>query len=317
MINGMQLPAIQLESETSDSIRKVMITTSICNYFKKPLNNNATKAINDVKAMLELHSAASDDVELNEMVIKKLADALKFSREFNTTYGYEGRDSAIKAVIALRLASRGAHLWLGHNSRDLISSVIQNWQERSDTQLDSALVLQYAQTLKNSQYAAQFQNDLQSYFDYIFINFRLWNDVSPDEIKLLAKMGANINECKYPVDPILYTPLMLCAGMHYLPLTAALIQAGAHLNTQDALGCTALHTAQLSAIIMRIPDTETTLKLLLDHGADLSLQNCHGNTIFDLVKDNPELRQLLLGYTIKKSKENIVTKLQNRALGKR
>lgn len=308
--SSMQLPAVQLESETSDSIGKVLITSSICNYLKKPLNNNATKAINDIKAILELHPAAADDVELNEMIIKKLADALKFSPEFNTTCGYEGRDSAIKALIALRLATRGAHLWLGHNSRNLISSVMQNWEAHLDTQIDSSLVLQYAQTLKKSQYADQFQNDLRLYFDFISTDFKRFQ-ISPDEIKLLAKMDNNINECKYRVLNTTLNALMLTVLSRNIELVKAMIEAGADLNVQNNFGDTALRMS-----LIRDDADPSRARLLLDHGANMNLHNiCHA-TVFDLPEVGHKFKELLYHYAIKKGKANIVKKLQNRELGK-
>jgi len=316
----MQLPALQMTIEDNDAIEVALVASSINNYLNT-LNSKSdvSQAIKDMQHIFQCHPVAADDIELNQRIINTLADRFKFSDEFNTTAGFLNRSSAIKGLIALRLATKGSHLWLAHyltsNGLSTTASIISNWERCWNTRIDKSLVLNYAHTMQSTAYADQFKNDLQRYWDFIFINFEL-SQKSPDEIKLLAKMGANINECKYIIDPLHeqhpYTPLMLSAGANNQRLTEALIEAGADLNRQNPHGSTAL---MLTAAVNR---RNPTIKILLDHGADMSLQNRSGQTVFDVAQCElyPELKKLLYEYAIEKGSANIVKKLQNRALGK-
>lgn len=327
MINGMQLPALQIASEDRDRISKNMIAASISNYLNTLDSNktDVTQAIKDIQQKFAYHPATADDVALNEKIINVLADRFKFSREFNTTEGFLGRDSAIKGLIALRLANKGAHLWIAQslNSKglNLITSIMGNWKHRQDTQIDTPLVLEYVHTLKNSFIANQFQTDTQDYFDCIFSHLALVQ-TSSDEIKLLAKIGADINQCKYIIHPSphaqhTYTPLMLVAGTGNVELTQALIQTGADINKQNPLYRSTALTVAAKNYRFWPRTIPATIELLLANGADMSIQNKVGDTALDLAEHSPKLKELFYKYAIKKDKANIVKKLQNRELGKK
>jgi len=83
------------------------------------------------------------------------------------------------------------------------------------------------------------------------------------------------------------TPMQYAAFMGHEECIAALIEAGANPNAQNATGMTALHFAAMS--MFSGPAVQCVSKLT-QQGADPTIQNVAGKTCLDCVK-NPEVRK--------------------------
>uniref|UniRef100_A0A8C4SE25 Uncharacterized protein n=1 Tax=Erpetoichthys calabaricus TaxID=27687 RepID=A0A8C4SE25_ERPCA len=90
--------------------------------------------------------------------------------------------------------------------------------------------------------------------------------------QLLLNKGAAVNA----VDKDLATPLHLAAGCGSCVAVGLLIQHGASLHSKDLLHMTPLHYSALKG------SSETLIKLLLDNGADPSLESQWKETPADL-----------------------------------
>ena len=97
-----------------------------------------------------------------------------------------------------------------------------------------------------------------------------------DILKFLIKNGADVN-ISYSSG---MTPLIACCKYtnnykNSLPLIKILVENGANINAQDSHGNTALHYA------IKYSDTPQSVKYLIEHGADMDIENDSGWTPID------------------------------------
>lgn len=94
-------------------------------------------------------------------------------------------------------------------------------------------------------------------------------------IRLLLQAGANVNAS----NELGYTPLYQTTQTGNSPeIVSLLLQAGADTNRADNNGCTALHNASLPDTEEDKPAALAVMRLLLEHGASVNAQDCHGDT---------------------------------------
>jgi ankyrin repeat protein len=103
-----------------------------------------------------------------------------------------------------------------------------------------------------------------------------------DMIQLLAEHGADINDKN--------TGMLIRYAQGSERITKYLIDNGADVDMQDAIGTTALHIAALN-------HRTANAKALLEAGADPSIKNDESKTALDIAKDSDakEIVKLLEG----------------------
>lgn len=99
-----------------------------------------------------------------------------------------------------------------------------------------------------------------------------------DVINLLIDSGANVNV----QDKSGRTPLILLSEFGVLPVMRRLIEADANVNMQDNDGFTAL---MMAVIYVETTSSISAIELLLNAGADVSIENKGGIKVIDFAKD--------------------------------
>lgn len=112
---------------------------------------------------------------------------------------------------------------------------------------------------------------------------------SPDVIRMLVKQGASVDQRYVGQFGNGETPLMNAVMCRNVGNVQALLSAGAKVNTRNAHGDTALSLAVKSLIFIThvgpIPPKASIVKLLLDHGADLSIRDRKGFTALQIATE--------------------------------
>ena len=128
-------------------------------------------------------------------------------------------------------------------------------------------------------------------------------------MKALIKFKANVNACfEGSFENTILTPIIVACEHGQVDALQLLLENGADANLVD-LTCTKktplmylLSQGPWSAAAQ--PDLSpamlSCMKLLLDHGADLSVTDDKGKTVFDYVKDRPAVLQLLKEHELKR-----------------
>lgn len=113
-----------------------------------------------------------------------------------------------------------------------------------------------------------------------------------ESVKLLiAAGGVDVN---YATLPDQRTPLM--EGSDDADICTALINAGALVNAQDKDGRTPLIYAAMSACEECGSKHKNGIRVLLQAGADATIQDNFGKTVFEYAKRQPEIIELLQKY---------------------
>lgn len=96
-----------------------------------------------------------------------------------------------------------------------------------------------------------------------------------ETIRLLLQAGSDVNA----TNNLGYTPLYQSTLTGNSPeIVSMLLQAGADTNLTDNEGSTALHNATLPDTEADKPAALAVMRLLLEHGAAVNTQDCHGDT---------------------------------------
>ncbi|MDO5465144.1 MAG: ankyrin repeat domain-containing protein [Akkermansia sp.] len=96
-----------------------------------------------------------------------------------------------------------------------------------------------------------------------------------ETIRLLLQAGSDVNA----TNNLGYTPLYQSTLTGNSPeIVSMLLQAGADTNLTDNEGSTALHNATLPDTEADKPASLAVMRLLLEHGAAVNTQDCHGDT---------------------------------------
>ena len=94
-------------------------------------------------------------------------------------------------------------------------------------------------------------------------------------VRLLLQAGSDVNA----TNNLGYTPLYQSTLTGNSPeIVSMLLQAGADTNLTDNEGSTALHNATLPDTEADKPAALAVMRLLLEHGAAVNTQDCHGDT---------------------------------------
>lgn len=102
---------------------------------------------------------------------------------------------------------------------------------------------------------------------------------SRDNIKYLVELGANINE-KVKGD----TPLFRACRYNNTLAMTCLLEQKADVNSVSSNNMTALHMAAIN-------QAPRAFKLLIEHGADVTLKDQQGKTAYDYADLNPDFRE--------------------------
>jgi ankyrin repeat protein len=88
------------------------------------------------------------------------------------------------------------------------------------------------------------------------------------------------------------TPLMYAAGENNYTLTKLLIEEGANINDQDDEGLSPIIWACQNILINPLQNLKI-IKLLLEHGADPTLQEHHGNTVLHYAIEYDHMTEII------------------------
>jgi ankyrin repeat protein len=108
--------------------------------------------------------------------------------------------------------------------------------------------------------------------------FRAIDRCHTDVVAKLITLGVDVNT---PRGSMQYTALIRASQISSVALIEILLKAGAHVNACDANGDTALHSVGTFESPVERTSPYLSAKLLLSHGADVSIKNKRGATALE------------------------------------
>lgn len=113
------------------------------------------------------------------------------------------------------------------------------------------------------------------------LDLKFWETATPQDVERAVKGGARVDAR----DKYGRTPLHLAASDNpNSKIIQALVRLGADINARDEDGLTPLH---LAASVNSNPQV---VLVLLDLGADPKARTSYGKTAWDLIQENPKLK---------------------------